>query len=248
MLIGNEGLVLSVRQQIRNYEAPLKRTAKICIYAGLVLCAIALAYGYSAAQARVPAEATGASGAKAVMFLAGLVATVVVLGLLSAYEVAHYFGERAERTYLEAEAQQEQQAIPEFEEAERLRATGEPLDAIRLLREYLQEHPTKLRAMSYIAEIYNYDLRNYLAAALEYEEFLKHKMPREQWAWGALHLAKLYGRLNQPEKALPLLERIDKDCGKTTAAPRARRALREARGEPPEAEDVDEESEEGEGT
>ncbi len=235
-------------RQLKENAEQLNRTAKICVFAGLVLGAIALAYGYSTAQARVPTESTGASGAKAVMYLGGLIAAVVVLGLWSAYEVTRYFGERAEQRYIEAETEPERQAIPEFEEAERLRAAGEPLDAIRLLREYLQENPTKLRAMSYIAEIYNYDLKNYVAAALEYEEFLKNKMPKEQWAWGALHLAKLYGRLNQPQKALPLLERIDKRHGKTTAAPRARRALREARGEtePPGSEDVDEESQQDE--
>ena len=209
-----------------------------------MLCALALSYGYSAAQARVPTQTTGVSSARAVMYLGGLVATVILLGLLSAYEVARYFGERAERAFVEAEIEPEL-PIPEFEEAEQVRTDGEPLEAVRLLREYLQEHPTELRAMSRIAEIYNYDLKNYLAAALEYEEFLKHRMPAERWAWGAIHLAKLYGRLNQPEKAVALLERIDKRYGKTTAAARARRALREARGEPDplEAENAAEDAE-----
>jgi len=220
----------------------LNRTAKICVFAGLLLCAVALAFGYSAAQGRVPTQTSGLSSARAVMYLGGLVVTIIVLGLLSAYEVARYFGERAERTFVESEIEPET-PVPQFQEAEQLRTDGEPLEAIRMLREYLQENPTELRAMSRIAEIYNYDLKNYLAAALEYEEFLKHKMPAEQWAWGAIHLAKLYGRLDQPEKSLALLERIIKRYGKTTAAARARRALREARGEPDPAQ-VEESTEE----
>jgi hypothetical protein len=223
----------------------LNRPVKICVFAGLVLCAMALTYGYSAAQARVPTEATGVSSARAVMCLGGLVVTVVVLGVLCAYEVAHYFGERAERTFIEPEIEPEL-PVRELEEAERVRKQGEPLDAIRLLREYLQEHPTELRAMSRIAEIYNYDLKNYLAAALEYEEFLKHRMPAEQWAWAAVHLAKLYGRLNQHEKSVALLERLDKHYGKTAGGARARRALREARGEP-QPEETEEEAEEEKG-
>lgn len=220
----------------------MNRTAKICVFAGLLLCAVALAFGYSAAQGRVPTQTSGLSSARAVMYLGGLVVTIIVLGLLSAYEVARYFGERAERTFVESEIEPET-PVPQFQEAEQLRTDGEPLEAIRMLREYLQENPTELRAMSRIAEIYNYDLKNYLAAALEYEEFLKHKMPAEQWAWGAIHLAKLYGRLDQPEKSLALLERIIKRYGKTTAAARARRALREARGEPDPAQ-VEESTEE----
>ncbi len=222
----------------------MNRTAKICVFAALALCAIILAFCYSAAQARVATQMTGASSARAVMYLGLLVVTIVALGLFSAYELAQYFSERAGRTFVEPQNEPEL-PDPEFEEAERVRAAGEPLDAIRLLREYLQEHPAELRAMSRIAEIYNYDLKNYLAAALEYEDFLKHKMPAEQWASAALHLAKLYGRLNKPDEALALLERIDKDYGKTTAAVRARRALRQLRGEPEpaETEDSGEESE-----
>ncbi len=228
----------------------MNKAVKICVFVGLVLSAIALALAYSSAQARVPTQETGASSARAVLYLGGLVVTIVLLGLFSAYELTHFFGERAAQTFIEAETEPEAPTIPEFEEAERVRAAGEPLDAIRLLREYLQEHPTELRAMAIIARIYNYDLRNYLAAALEYEEFLKHKLPAEQWAWGALHLAKLYGRLDHPSKALALLERIDKHYGKTSAAARARRALREARGEaePAEAEEEAEESQEDQTT
>jgi len=118
----------------------------------------------------------------------------------------------------------------ELEAAEALRKGGDPLEAIRSLRDFLEKHPGELEIMSRIAEIYNYDLKNYLAAALEYEELLKRKLPDEDWGWAALHLAKLYGRLNQPDKAVELLERLDTKYGHTVAARRARK-VREQHGD-----------------
>lgn len=83
--------------------------------------------------------------------------------------------------------------------------------------------------MARIAEIYSKDLNQPLSAALEYEELLKHRLPADQWAWGALHLAKLYGRLDQPEKSVEMLERIVNEHGRTVPATRARKALAELR-------------------
>ena len=98
--------------------------------------------------------------------------------------------------------------------------------------------------MSRIAEIYRYDLKNDLAAALEYEELLKHKLPDDQWSWAALHLAKLYGRLNELEKSVALLERLDNDYGHTVAGRRAKKALEQVRNPGGElAEDEEQETE-----
>jgi len=157
------------------------------------------------------------------LFLLG----VVVVGLICAYEASKFLGNRAERWILQGGPPTG--PVPEMQEAERLRASGEPLDAIRLLREYLEANPYELHAMARIAEIYRYDLKNDLAAALEYEELLKHKLPDDQWAWAALHLAKLYGRLNELDKSLALLERIDKKYGHTVAGRRAKKALEQVR-------------------
>src|SRR5438045_3547851 len=97
------------------------------------------------------------------------------------------------------------------------------------MREYLQLHPYELQVMARIAEIYRYDLSNDLAAALEYEELLKHKLPDDQWSWAALHLAKLYGRRNELDKSLALLERLDDEYAHTVAGRRARKALEQVR-------------------
>jgi tetratricopeptide (TPR) repeat protein len=156
-----------------------------------------------------------------------------------AYDVTKFIRSRAEGWILQGGVTTE--PVPEIQEAERIRASGAPLDAIRLLREYLQANPYELQAMARIAEIYRYDLKNDLAAALEYEELLKHKLPDDQWAWAALHLAKLYGRLNDLDKSVALLERIDNEYGHTIAGRRAKKALERMRD--PEAPSVGDEAE-----
>jgi len=88
-----------------------------------------------------------------------------------------------------------------------------------------------------IAEIYETNLGNYLAAALEYEEILKKKLPAERWGWAAIHLANLYsGKLNKTVEATKLLRRIVDEYGQTVAA--KRRANASASLEPIERTDL----------
>jgi tetratricopeptide (TPR) repeat protein len=192
-------------------------------YGGLALCAAALAYCFSVEHTRVLNAAAGASKSRMMAFLFGFIVMLIVFAVVVAYDVSHFLGRHAELSFLQGG--RPTSTATEFEEAERLRAEGRPLDAIGVLREYLQEHPDETEVMGRIAEIYNHSLKNYLAAALEYEEMLKRKLPDEQWAWAALHLAKCYGRLNEPEKSLALLQRLDAEYGQTVAAKRARKAL-----------------------
>lgn len=115
---------------------------------------------------------------------------------------------------------------PEYEEAERVWASGKHLEAIQLMRDYLKKHPREQYVALRIAEIYEADLHNYLAAALEYEEVLKKKLPPERWGWAAIHLANIYsGKLNKVEQATALLRRIAEDYGQTAAAKKARERL-----------------------
>jgi tetratricopeptide (TPR) repeat protein len=200
----------------------MNRFVKTTIYGGLILCVAALAYGFAVEHTQVTQSAAGASNSRMMACFGGFLAALIALGLVCAYDVAHHFGWRFERWFLQGGRPVE--PGPELEEAQRVRARGEPLDAIRILRQYLENNPGELHVMSRIAEIYKDDLENYLAAALEYEELLKHKLPDEEWGWAALHLAKLYGRLNRPEESMALLERIDTEYGQTVAARRARRA------------------------
>jgi TolA-binding protein len=115
---------------------------------------------------------------------------------------------------------------PEYEEAEEVWKRGDHLEAIRLMRDYLKRHPREQYVALRIAEIYESDLRNYLAAALEYEEILKKKLPAERWGWAAIHLANLYsGKLNKAPEAEALLHRTIKEYGHTAAAKKARERL-----------------------
>jgi TolA-binding protein len=115
---------------------------------------------------------------------------------------------------------------PEYEEAEEVWKKGDHLEAIRLMRDYLKRHPREQYVALRIAEIYEANLRNHLAAALEYEEILKKKLPAERWGWAAIHLANLYsGKLNKTPEAEALLHRIIKEYGQTAAAKKARERL-----------------------
>ena len=107
----------------------------------------------------------------------------------------------------------------------RNRANGKFLEAIQIMRDFLKKNPRHLHSALRIAEIYEKDLKNHLAAALEYEEILKHRLPSERWGWTAVHLCNLYFRLNQPGKAQELLRRIVAEYPKTMAAKKARARL-----------------------
>ncbi len=157
------------------------------------------------------------------LYAALALGSLVGLGLMVGREVANYIGYRVQREiYGEAS---EPVGEPEYDEAERVWANGEHLEAIRLLRDFLNQKPQKIHAAFRIAEIYEKDLHNPLAAALEYEQILRHKFDPERWGWAAIHLVNLYGRLDQTAKGDALLQRIAAEYGQTAAGAKARERL-----------------------
>ena len=160
-----------------------------------------------------------------VMTYAGLAFLGLVgLSLLVARDLSRYFANRADDFIFNDNLIGVHN--PEYEEAERVWANGDYLDSIQLMRDYLKKHPREQYVALRIAEIYEANLGNYLAAALEYEEILKKKLPAERWGWAAIHLANLYsGKLNKTEEATALLRRIVDDYGQTAAAKKARERL-----------------------
>lgn len=153
----------------------------------------------------------------------GLLLFAVGLAALVAYDVSQFIARKAEETLF---ADDGTPADPEYEQAEELWKDGKYLDALNAMRSYLQKHPREQFVALRIAEIYEENLNNPLAAALEYEEVLKKKLPPERWGWSAIHLANLYsGKLNQSEKSIALLRRIDAEYGQTPAAKKARERL-----------------------
>jgi TolA-binding protein len=154
----------------------------------------------------------------------------VCLGVLAAHDLSELVADRLHKFILSDEG--ESFKAPEYDRAEQVWADGRHLEAIQLMRDYLKRHPRELYVALRIAEVYEKDLGNYLAAALEYEEVLKHRLRPEQWGWAAIHLANLYsGKLNQTDKAVALLRRIDSDYAETTAAVKARSRLSQLEGE-----------------
>jgi hypothetical protein len=166
---------------------------------------------------------TSVGYARMLTFGAFFFVSVVGLGLLVGHDVSHYLGDRVLKGLYNDEG--EGIANPEYEAAEQVWADGHFLDAIGLMRDYLKRNPREQHVALRIAEIYEKDLSNPLAAALEYEEVLKQKLPPERWGWAAIHLCNLYGKLDQQDKAVALLRRIDTEYKDTAAAEKARKRL-----------------------
>lgn len=158
------------------------------------------------------------------MWGAALFASLVGLGLLAGQDISRYFSAKALKMLFNDDG--EPITDPEYEVAEQEWAKGNHLDAIRLMREYLVKNPREQYAALRIAEIYEKDLNNPLAAALEYEEVLTKKLPPERWGWAAIHLCNIYStKLGQMDKAIALLRRLDEEYPETAAAGKARQRL-----------------------
>jgi len=223
----------------------MSRPLKVAIYAALAACLIIFgllaARSYNRDRERrsqaattnlvddVPAatpqtKAHGGGG----WALPGALAlgALIVLALMFARDVSHTVANRVEEFIFNDDLKGVRN--PEYEEAEKMWANGKFLDAIQLMRDYLKKHPSEQYAAIRIAEIYEKDLGNYLAAALEYEEILKKKLPPDRWGWSAIHLANLYsGKLEKPDQAEALLRRIINEYPQTPAAKKARERLGE---------------------
>jgi TolA-binding protein len=160
---------------------------------------------------------------RTVAYLAALVGVLIGLGVLIAHDVTQFFGGRT--IDLLFTDQGEGAREPEYEEAERVWANGDFLEAIQMMRDYLKKNRREQHVALRIAEIYEKDLHNFLAAALEYEEVLKKRLSPDRWGWAAIHLCNLYSKMGQNAKAMALLERIAYEYPKTAAAKKARARL-----------------------
>ncbi len=175
------------------------------------------------AVAPAPGKPANTPGAKSNAFgwLGGFVASTLVLAGFLAWEVAQWFSRRTGSIVFSEDAPAE--TDPEYDAAEAEWAKGNHLEAIALMREYLKSNPREQYVAIRIAEIYEKDLGNAVAATLELEEVLTQSLSREKWGWTAIHLANLYsGSMNQPTKAMALLERIIAEYPETGAAKKAR--------------------------
>ena len=156
-------------------------------------------------------------------YLGAFVVCLIGLGLLIAADVTAYMGARSVDFLFNDDGQAERD--PAYEKAEQVWAQGKHLEAIQMMREYLHENPRAQYVAIRIAEIYEKDLKNFIASSLEYEEILKQKLPSDRWGWTAVHLCNLYNKMGQEAKALALLQRVADEHPKTAAAKKARARL-----------------------
>ncbi|MGD1085207.1 MAG: hypothetical protein ABSA47_10725, partial [Verrucomicrobiota bacterium] len=181
----------------------------------------------SAVTTSSPPEEHGAAPetgrGKMLVDLAAFVLAAAGLGLLIAYDLTHFMGSRAVDLLFSDKG--ELMRDPEYERAEAVWADGRALEAVEMMREYLKKHPHEQYVALRIAEIYEKDLGNHVAASMEYEEILKKRLPAERWGWAAIHLCNIYAKMGQQEKVGALLEKIARDYPKTSAARKARRTL-----------------------
>ncbi len=149
---------------------------------------------------------------------------LVGLAVLIGHDVSRFLATRVENFIFNDDLKGVRD--PEYDEAEAAWAKGDYLDSIQLMRDYYKKNPREVHVALRIAEVYESNLGNYLAAALEYEDVLRKPLPSERWGWAAIHLANLYsGKLNKFDAATQLLRRIADEYGQTAAAKKARERL-----------------------
>lgn len=217
----------------------MKPWLKLTLYLVLSAMAVWLAYGFvqgyraSTRAASQPAEAdpdarrtvhdVDAQHRMAVCGFAGFVC-LAALGFLLSRDVSRWFAHQATDFLYNDNAVGVHN--PDYDHAEQMALQGDYMEAIRLLREFLGANPREIYAQIRIAEIYENELKNYLAAALEYEEVLKHQFNADRWGWAAIHLTNLYsGKLDKPDLALAWLRRIAEETPNTGPASKARERL-----------------------
>ncbi len=159
------------------------------------------------------------------LVLWGLLAigALVGLGMLVAYDLASYAGHRATQALFDDRGADIEDT--EYEAIEKVYGEGEYLEAVRMLREFLKSKPKAIHAQIRIAEIYEKDLNNPLAAALEYEEVIQKPFEPGRRGWTAIHLVNLYNRLDRPAEAVALMQRVVMECPGTPAAGKAAERL-----------------------
>lgn len=167
------------------------------------------------------------------MWGALLFGALVGLGILVGRDLSHFTATQVEEFMFNDDG--EGIRDPEYEQAEELWKRGRHLEAVQLMRDHYRRNPHEVYVALRIAEIYEKDLNNAVAAALEYEEVLKMKLPPDRWGWAAIHLSNLYtGKLHKTPQALDLLQRIVVECGESAPAKKARERLEALQVEHPE--------------
>ena len=194
------------------------------LFLGLAMAALAwLVPQIVASFNRATVTGSTDDATRAYTLFSGYLLVSAALAVFLAREVAVFSGGLVTRLFLGGGRLG--RFTPVFWRAERLRRQAGPLDAVRVLREQLIAHPRQWRLAVRIAEIYQQDLGNPLAAALEYEAALQQRLPRAVRAELMVRLAACYLLLRRPDESAALLRRVVEAFPRTTAAGTAERRL-----------------------
>lgn len=197
--------------------------AKIIFYAAVVgaLCwlvpQIAASFNRATAAGSTP-HASRAYGLFSLYLIVG-----AALAMFVAWDVSQFLGWQAEKLFLGGGRLSS--LTPTWWKAERLRKEENSDEAVRVLREAFEVHPRQWRLGVRIAEIYQHDLNNPLAAALEYEDILQRRLPRPARAWLMVRLATCYLLLKRLDDAAAKLREVKEKFPRTPAAEKAERRL-----------------------
>lgn len=146
-----------------------------------------------------------------------------VLAVFLAWDVAQFLGAQAGRLFWSGGRLPS--LTPTWWRSERLRKEGNAAEAIRILRDAYSAHPRQWQLAMRIAEIYQHDLNNPLAAGLEYQSLLASRLPKNARAEILLRLAACHLLRHQTEDALACWQQVMSEFPDTAAARKAARRL-----------------------
>jgi signal transduction histidine kinase len=201
----------------------MRLVLKLVVYAAAIgmLCWLARQIGVGIDRATEFPPTSEASRAYALFSL--YLVTGAALAMFVAWDVSQFLGWQAERLFLGGGRLPG--LTPAWWKAERLCKSGQTDEAVRILRDASDSHPRQWRINVRIAEIYQHNLANPLAAALEYEELLKRRLPRPARAWLMVRLAACYLVLHRVEESAMKLRAVMEQFPKTPAAKKAEQRL-----------------------
>lgn len=160
---------------------------------------------------------------KALKYISLFLLASIAFAFLFAWDFCRLLADRGVDTLFDMNGRPEQAAA--FHKAELIRRQGVPYEAIEFLRDHLHTHRRDTHAGLLIEEIYEQDLCNPLAAALEYEEMLTWRIPKERWAKLTVRAAAIYARdLGRTDRCVELMREVIAKCpGTPSAASAAKR-------------------------
>ena len=201
----------------------MRLLAKLFFYAADIAALCWLVPQIAASFHRATAANSTPDASRAYALFAVYLLTGAALALFAAWDASRFLGEMAGRLFWSGG--RIASITPAWWKAERLCREQQPLEAIRVLRDYLNSHPRQWRASVRIAEIYQHEIEDALPAALEYEELLKQRLPDTARAEIMLRLAACYLRLHRPEDSAAKLREVIETFPRTPAAEKAARRL-----------------------